>query len=122
MKVNRPKNSLYELYKEEQKKAGVVASKVKVDATTPVAVKTTKPKEEVYKTEKQKAVEQEGSLITEKYKREEEKKFVEDFRNATAIPDDYEAQVREEVQSELEGTGLWNTVSQGAANIWNKIV
>jgi hypothetical protein len=108
--------------KEEQKKAGAVASKVKVDATTPVAVKTTKPKEEAYKTDKQKAVEQEGSLITEKYKREEEKKFVEDFRNATAIPDDYEAQVREEVQSELEGTGLWNTVSQGAANIWNKIV
>ena len=108
--------------KEEQKKAGAVASKVKVDATIPVAVKTTKQKEEAYKTDKQKAVEQEGSLITEKYKREEEKKFVEDFRNATAIPDDYEAQVREEVQSELEGTGLWNTVSQGAANIWNKIV
>lgn len=108
--------------KEEQKKAGAVASKVKVGAATPVAVKSTQPKEEVFKTEKQKAVEQEGSLITEKYKREEEKKFVEDFRNATAVPDDFETQVRNEVQSELEGTGLWNTVSQGAANVWNKIL
>lgn len=108
--------------KEEQKKAGAVASKVKVGAATPVAVKSTQPKEDVFKTEKQKAVEQEGSLITEKYKREEEKKFVEDFRNATAVPDDYEAQVRNEVQSELEGTGLWNTVTQGAANVWNKIL
>jgi hypothetical protein len=108
--------------KEEQKKAGAVASKVKVGAATPVAVKSTQPKEDVFKTEKQKAIEQEGSLITEKYKREEEKKFVEDFRNATAVPDDYEAQVRNEVQSELEGTGLWNTVTQGAANVWNKIL
>lgn len=128
-KVNKSGRSSEELLsefgfknKEEQKKAGVVASKVKVGAATPVGVKSTKPKEEVFKTEKQKAIEQEGSLITEKYKREEEKKFVEDFRNATAIPDDYEAQVREEVQSELEGTGLWNTVTQGAANIWNKMV
>lgn len=108
--------------KEEQKKAGAVASKVKVGAATPVAVKSTQPKEDVFKTEKQKAIEQEGSLITEKYKREEEKKFVEDFRNATAVPDDYEAQVRNEVQSELEGTGLWNAVTQGAANVWNKIL
>lgn len=108
--------------KEEQKKAGAVASKVKVGAATPVAVKSTQPKEDVFKTEKQKAVEQEGSLITEKYKREEEKKFVEDFRNATAVPDDFETQIRNEVQSELEGTGLWNTVTQGAANAWNKIL
>jgi hypothetical protein len=108
--------------KEEQKKVGAVASKVKVGAATPVAVKSTQSKEDVFKTEKQKTVEQEGSLITEKYKREEEKKFVEDFRNATTVPDDFETQVRGEVLSELEGNGLWNTVSQGAVNVWNKIL
>jgi hypothetical protein len=108
--------------KEEQKKAGAVASKVKVGGATPVGVKSTPKKEEVFKTEKQKAVEKEVSLITEKYKREEEEKFVEEFRVATAIPEGYEDQVKEEINSELQGTGFWNTISQGASEAWNKVL
>ena len=108
--------------KEEQKKAGAVASKVKVGGATPVGVKSTPKKEEVFKTEKQKAVEKEGSLITEKYKREEEEKFVENFRGATALPEGYEDQVKEEINSELQGTGFWNTISQGASEAWNKVL
>jgi hypothetical protein len=108
--------------KEEQKKAGAVASKVKVGGATPVGVKSTPKKEEVFKTEKQKAVEKEGSLITEKYKREEEEKFVENFRGATALPEGYEDQVKEDINSELQGTGFWNTISQGASEAWNKVL
>jgi hypothetical protein len=108
--------------KEEQKKAGAVASKVKVGGATPVGVKSTPKKEEVFKTEKQKAVEKEGSLITDKYKREEEEKFVENFRGATALPEGYEDQVKEDINSELQGTGFWNTISQGASEAWNKVL
>ena len=108
--------------KEEQKKAGVVASKTKLGAVTPVGVKSMAPKEEVFKTEKQKAVEQEGSLITEKYKREEDNKFVQDFRNATSLPENYENQIKEDINNELSGAGVWNTISQGASEVWNKIL
>ena len=50
------------------------------------------------------------------------KQFIQDFRNATAITPDYESQVRQEVQDELQGKGVWNTITQGASNLWNKIV
>ena len=50
------------------------------------------------------------------------KQFIQDFRNATAITPDYESQVRQEVQDELQGKGVWNTITQGASNLWNKVV
>jgi hypothetical protein len=108
--------------KEEQKKAGAVASKVKVDVTTPKSIKTTPSKEVVYKTDKQKSIEKEASIAKQKIKREEEKQFVQDFRNATILPDNYENQIRQEVQDELQGKGVWNTITQGASNVWNKIL
>ena len=108
--------------KEEQKKAGDVASKVKVDVATPKAIKSTSNKEVVYKTNKQNKVEKEASIFQEKVKKEEEKVFINDFRNATLLPQDTEKQIYNEVVNEVEGKGILNTISQSASNLWNKIL
>ena len=108
--------------KEEQKKAGVEASKVKIDAKAPSAVKPVSVKEnEFIKPEINKA-QKETSLFQQKIKREEENAFINDFRNAISVTDNYEQEVRSEIENEISGNGVWNTITQGAKNIWNKVV
>lgn len=108
--------------KEEQKKAGVKASKTKVDVKTPSAIKSVSVKKEQFDKPEIKEAKKEASLFKQEVKREEEKVFVNDFRNATALPENYEQQVIEEVNNEVQGKGVWNTITQGASNVWNKIL
>lgn len=108
--------------KEEQKKAGVEVSKVKIDAKTPSAVKPVSVKEDEFTKPEINKAQKETSLFQQKIKREEENAFINDFRNSISIPDNYEQEVRSEIESEISGSGVWNTITQGAKNIWNKVV
>lgn len=108
--------------KEEQKKAGVEASKVKIDAKTLSTVKSVSVKEDDFTKPEIKKAQKEASLFQQKIKREEENAFINDFRNSTSIPDNYKQEVRSEIENEISGSGVWNTITQGTKNIWNKVV